>query len=226
MKLAFKTVVTIVIAAVLLIVELPIFVFCGFSRITIVELAFSVIIALLAIACLSTIGASHHGQVFLGMPIALLGSVCLVVQLIINIAVVFIGSQAEPVAYVLSVLVMLAAAALILSMQATLSHVERVEESRQDQTSQMDRWRKSLNMLCVQCDGDAAEAIISVENQMRFTSPISTQQTAEIDVCIERELARLSAIVRDSPTVPQSDVLNCCNTLKRLITSRNHLARS
>ena len=226
MRPSFKTRVAIAVTAVLLIVEIPIFVLCGGTRIAIVELALSVIAALLAVLFLSTIGESHHGQVFLGMPTALLGSACLAVQLIVNIVTVFVGGRAEPVAYVVSALILFVIGALIMSTQAALSHIEHVEASRQDQTAQMDRWRRLLCSLSAQCDGDAAKAISSVEDQMRFSSPISTQQTAEIDAHIERELTRLSVIVSDSPTVPQSDVLNCCNKLKRLLASRNHLARS
>lgn len=226
MTASFKTAAIVLSTSLLLIIEIPIFILRGVTRATLVELMFSCITTFLTALCISEIDRSHHKQAFFGIPFAYLGSVCLIIQLIINVVAVFIGGQAEPFAYVFSILAMLGTTSLIISTRVALSHVEGVEAFQQEQTSQIGNWRRMLISLCALCEGKEAEVISSIESQMRFISPVSTQQTAEIDVSIERELARLSKIVDDSSPVSQNDIFDCCDKLSRLLACRNHIART
>ena len=226
MRPTFKTTASLVVVLVVLIVELPLIALSGVTHVALIELVLSCAAAAITILCFTTIDKHGSNQTVFGMPLVLLGAISLIIQLIINIFAVLIGGDAEPIAYVLSIISILMGCALLLSTKTSLIHAVEVESTIQEQTAIVDAWQRILASLRIYCGAQQAENVIAIERQLRFTSPISSQKTREVDNQINRELAHLQTIVRNEEAQLQDDWPDCCERLSRLIALRNDIARS
>ena len=224
-RITFKIMVGIILLLVLLIVEFPLFMLLGPKRLILVELTLSCVAAILAFLCCGSMDKRDDNRVVFGLPLALLGLLCFSIQLIINTISAVIGNAAELIAYILSVITLLTTSALLFMTSSTIHYEQDVEESAKQRRSQVDGWQQTLALLQVDCDDQLAETIATVEEQLRFTSPISNKRTCAIDNQIDEEISRLVKDLSDTTTQHQSGIDSCARLLK-LIRARNDAAKA
>lgn len=224
-RMPFISTAGVVLALVVILVELPLIALFEQTRLMLVELGFSCVSAILAFLCCRRMGRRDEGQTVFGLPLVILGVLCLGIQLVINIVSVAIGGKAEPAAYVVSTVILLATSAVLLMTNSSIIHEQNVEESAQQRTSRVNAWRKALTHLRADCEGQLSRAIASVEEQLRFTNPTSSQLTYVIDSQIDEELAHLEKVASD--TMPKlQEGMDSCERLSRLIEARDRVAKA
>ena len=161
---------------------------------------------------------------FYGFPIAKIGLIYLVVQLVLGLVFAALGSIVPfAVPLVIYVLILGAAAVGLIGAEAAREETERQEVRLKKDVSRMRRFQAQVKML--EKEGqipEAKEALRELSEAFRYSDPVSSEALQELEDQLEEDLAQL----KDALALLEKDkVMELCGKTKRDLAERNEMCR-
>lgn len=162
---------------------------------------------------------------FYGFPIARIGILYLIGQMIVTLifwGLAFVNCPAW-IPVVVSVLILAATALGLVSTDVARDEVVRQQEQRKADTSAMKALYASVSSLVDRCsEPEAKKAVASLADELRYSDPISSEATAEVERSLRVMLIDLqNAVASEDAAIVKQLVSSMANTLKE----RNTLAK-
>lgn len=161
---------------------------------------------------------------FYGFPIVRVGLIYLVIQLILSIVFMALAPVCPMwVPVVLFILLLAAALIGVIATDATREEVVRQDVQLKKDVNKMRGFQSLGNSLASQCaDGEAGAEIKKLADQLRFSDPVSSDATAEI----ENELsALLEEIQRAVTEGDQPGATGLAKKAQAVLAERNRLCK-
>ena len=171
-------------------------------------------------------GAESAHSKFYGMPIARIGVIYIVVQLILSLIAMFLSwIDAIPVwPFVLVSMLMLGAAALgTIAADATREEIVRQDNQIKRNVSNM-RELQSLGIsLASRCeDKAAAEELQKLSDALRYSDPVSSDATLESEAELRRLLDEIQSALLDGD---YAGVCGLCKQVRNTLAERNRICK-
>lgn len=163
---------------------------------------------------------------FYGMPIARIGVIYLVVQMIISF--IAMGLAWVPIVpewpFIIVSLLILAAAALgTIATDMTRDEIERQDIQIKLDVSKMRELQSLGNDLVRQCDNDEAKAELQkLSDSLRFSDPVSSDATAESEAELKHLLDELQTALLDCD---YAAIDGLCKQAQNLLAERNRICK-
>ena len=171
-------------------------------------------------------GAESARSKFYGMPIARVGVIFLVVQLIFSFIVM--GLAWVPVVpawpFIIVSLLLLAAAALgTIATDITREEIVRQDVQIKRDVSKMRELQSLGNSLVRQCDDAAAKSELQkLSDALRFSDPVSSDATFEKEAELKRLLDELQSALVDGDF---SGIGSLCKQAQNVLAERNRICK-
>ena len=171
-------------------------------------------------------GAESACSKFYGMPIARVGVIYLVAQLIFSF--IAMGLAWVPVVpawpFIIVSLLLLATAALgTIATDMTRDEIERQDIQIKRDVSKMRELQSLGNSLVRQCDDAAAKAELQkLSDALRFSDPVSSDATAASEAELKRLLTELQTALFDGDT---SGSAGLCKQAQTVLAERNRICK-
>lgn len=171
-------------------------------------------------------GADSARSKFYGMPIARIGVIYIVAQLIFSLIAMFLSWNCViPVwPFVLVSMLMLGAVALgTIAADATREEIVRQDNQIKRNVSKM-RELQSLGVsLASRCeDQTAAEELQKLSDALRYSDPVSSAATAESEAELKRLLDELQSALLDGDT---TGIIGLCKQTQNVLAERNRICK-
>ncbi len=185
------------------------------------------ILALLAQLWVLKTSFAHGESVrskFYGFPIARIGLIYLVVQLIVGFVCMALGAFLPVwVAIVLFVIILGAVAIGLIIVDAIRDEVERQDTVLQADVTAMRALQSKTASIAAQCqDAALKKVLISLAEQFRFSDPVSSADTAEAEAGLNELVDLLqSAVIEKDP----DSALALVPRIEAALAERDHLCK-
>ncbi len=161
---------------------------------------------------------------FYGFPIARIGLIWLVVQLIAGFVCMAVG-LVLPVWITLLVFIVILAAAVIglITTEGIRDEVERQDEVLKKNVANMRALQSKAAAIAAQCeDADARKVLSALADKFRYSDPVSNAATSEAEAGLAALTDELQAAVLDKDT---EAVVSLAGKLEAALTERNRLCK-
>lgn len=160
---------------------------------------------------------------FYGFPIAKLTTVYLAAQLVVSI-ISMAAAALVPVwiPAVISIVILCAAIVGFISADAMRDEVERQDVKIKKDVSAMRALQSKVNALPGQCSGESAKALEKLAEDLRYSDPVSSDATAEIEAELKALLDEIQTAVVDGDN---NAITTLCRKAGITLTERNRLCK-
>ena len=160
-----------------------------------------------------------------GFPIARIGVIYLIVQLITGILFMAFATVAPPWLAILVFVVILCLAAIgFIAADMVRDEVERQDVALVKNVSAMRNMQATTAMLANQCTNeDMKKELEKLAEEFRFSDPVSNDQTAEIETQIAKMLTDLKAMLNDGQI---EAVITLAVSISNTLKERNFLCKT
>ncbi len=161
---------------------------------------------------------------FYGFPIARIGLIYLVVQLIAGFACMALGTVLPAwVALVVFVIILALAAIGLITAEGIRDEVERQDETLKKNVTNMRALQSKAAAIAAQCeDGGAKKTLTALADKFRFSDPVSSEATAEAEAGLAALTDELQAAVLDKD---YGAAVSLAGKLEAALSERNRLCR-
>lgn len=161
---------------------------------------------------------------FYGFPIARIGVIYGVLQLVTGILFMALAAVAPVWAALLVFAVLLGAAVIgLISAEAVVEEIRSQDVKLKKDVSFMRGLQSKVNQMATQCDNpDAATAVRSFAEGLRYSDPVSSAAIAEIEADLRVAVDELQAAVVDGDS---NTVKQLCRKASLLLAERNRLCK-
>lgn len=219
---------SIVILAIVLVVYCVLAFVIPFARGGVFWLSFVfTLIAVCAQVYVAKTAFAHGGSArsrFYGFPIARVGLIWLVVQLIAGFICMALGPVLPVWAAALAFIVILAAAAVgLITTEGIRDEVERQDEALKKNVSNMRALQSKTAAIAAQCEDEGTRKVLNaLADKLRFSDPVSSAATAEAEAGLAALTDELQAAVLDKDT---EAAVSLAGKLEAALAERNRLCR-
>lgn len=161
---------------------------------------------------------------FYGFPIARLGTIYGVIQLILGLLFMALGTIVPVWLAVLVYAILLGAAAIgLISAEAVVEHIQTQDVKLKKDVALMQALQAKLQQIVVQCDGsDETRDVQNLADELRFSDPVSSDTTRETETDLNALTDELQKAVLDGDTLAAKDL---CKRCIALLSERNRLCK-
>ena len=161
---------------------------------------------------------------FYGFPIAKIGVIYLIVQLILGLLFMGLGAILPVWLPLVLYAVLLGAAAVgLIAAEGMREEVERQDVRIKENVSRMRRFQLLTKMLVSENQiAEAAEALRRLEETFRFSDPVSSEATAEAEEQLAEDLRQLQDAVA---LLKKEDALELCRKTEIDLAKRNQICK-
>lgn len=169
-------------------------------------------------------GADSVKSNFYGFPIAQIGIIYMVVQLVLSLIFMTLAAVAPIwIAVVLYVLALAAAAIGFIGADAMRDEIGRQDVKLETDTSCITTLRSLVYPLAVRCnDADAKAALTELADEFRYSDPVSNDVLKTIETELETAVAKLQEAVSAGNA---EQITGECRKVSELLTERNRLCK-
>ena len=199
-----------------------------FEHTTVFWLAYGFTLAAFVVAGVAVYLASYRGDSaksqFYGFPIARIGTAYWILQLGLGLVSMALGAWiAEWIAILVFVFMLGAALIGIISADAIRDDIQQQDSKLRDSVSVMRSLQSKLHQMAAQCDGqEAAAAVQKLEEELRYSDPVSGPALAEIEADLGAAVDELQQAVVDGDT---ASIHQLCRKAMALLGERNRLCK-
>ena len=162
---------------------------------------------------------------FYGFPIARVGVIYLIAQMIVTVlffALAFVKCPAW-VPVVVSVLVLAAGALGVIATDTARDEIERQEKTVKVNTVAMRTLQASVASLADRCaDPELKKSVTALADELRYADPVSNETTATAERTLESTLSELEKAILANETETAAAL---CTSMKNTLSERNRLAK-
>lgn len=184
-------------------------------------IAFGVVGAAFYIAFIKNPDAKSR---FYGFPIAKIGAIYSLVQLMAGILFMALAALAPAWVAVLVYAIALGAAVIgLISAEAVAEEIHNQDAKLKKDVTLMRSLQSKLNQMAAQCDNpDVAAEVMRFAEEMRYSDPVSSEALADIEADLAAAVDELqsAAVDGDSASVKQ-----LCRKASALLAERNRLCK-
>lgn len=161
---------------------------------------------------------------FYGFPIARIGVTYAIIQIILSIVVMALGSILPVwIPIVLYVLILCISAAGFIAADAMRDEVVRQDVKLENNVSFMRALQSKANFIVSQCsDDEVKRAVKAYADSLRYSDPVSNDALAEIENELSIYTDELQKAVMDED---DSSVISLCKKTEALLAERNRLCK-
>lgn len=161
---------------------------------------------------------------FYGFPIAQIGIIYMVVQLVLSLVFMALDAVAPIwIAVILYVLALAAAAIGFIGADAMRDEIERQDVKLETDTSCITTLRSLVYPLAGRCtDANAKVALTELADEFRYSDPVSSDALKTIEAELETAVSKLQEVISVGNT---EQILNECRMVTELLTERNRLCK-
>ncbi len=161
---------------------------------------------------------------FYGFPIARIGFIYLVVQVVVALVCMALGFIVPAwLAAVLLVLVLAAAAIGLITTEGIRDEVERQDEVLKKSVSNMRDLQSKAAAIAAQCEDESIRKVLNaLSDKFRFSDPVSSDATAEAEAGLAVLTDELQAAVLDRYS---EAAVSLAGKLEAALAERNRLCR-
>lgn len=159
-----------------------------------------------------------------GFPIAQVGIIYMLAQLIVSLIFMAIATFAPAWSAILVDVLILAVAALgLIGTDVAREQVHQQEIKAEADTGQMMNMRVIVESLVGQCsDPEVKKAMEALAEEFRYSDPVSNEATKELEADLEEQII----ILKNSVESKDSETVNSvCNQMAVLLTKRNQICK-
>lgn len=160
-----------------------------------VELIFTFAAFLLSVYTIQKPGSRRF---FLNLPLYTIASMYLAIQLIASIVFMTMQTACEPWCYVVSIALLALYLCILLATQATVEHVETVDEAIQQNTAFIKGLILELETLRDKADASQQEDIIALIDLARYSNLRSCEASQEVEEKILSSVNQLDSAVQSN----------------------------
>jgi len=184
-------------------------------------IAFCVVAAAFYIAFLQNPDAKSK---FYGFPIAKIGAIYGLVQLIAGILFMALAAYVPVWLAVLVYAIALGAAVIgLISAEAVVEEIRVQDVKLKKDVTLMRGLQSKVNQMAAQCDNpDAAAAIKQFAEEMRYSDPVSSEALAEIEADLAAAVDELQSAIVDGDS---NAVKQLCRKASAVLAERNRLCK-
>ncbi len=161
---------------------------------------------------------------FYGFPIARIGLIYLVIQLVVGFICMGLGRSLPPWAAAVLFIVILGAAAVgIIAAEGIREEVERQDEVLKKNVSNMRALQSKAAAIAAQCeDADARKVLSALADKFRYSDPVSSAATSEAEAGLAALTDELQAAVLDRDA---EAAVSLAGKLEAALAERNRLCK-
>lgn len=161
---------------------------------------------------------------FYGFPIAQVGLIYLVIQLIVGLLCILLGKILPVWVALLVFIVILAAAAIgLITVEGIRDEVERQDEALKQSIKNMRTLQSKAAAIAAQCeDADVKKALAALADKFRFSDPVSSDATVEAEENLAALTDELQSAVLDRDT---EAVVSLAGKVEAALAERNRLCK-
>ena len=169
-------------------------------------------------------GGDSTRSKFYGFPIAKIGSFYMVLQFVLSLVFILVSAHIPAYIPVILYLILLGGAAIgLISADAVRDEVERQDIKLTTDTKCMQNLRSLVYPLSSQCsDAVAAAELKKLADAFRYSDPVSSASTAELEKELTVQMNDLQAAVLEGNG---SDIPELCHKINVTLTERNRLCK-
>ena len=170
-------------------------------------------------------GAESVRSKFYGFPIARIGVIYLIAQVLLSIGAMALGMFIPPwISAVLFIVMLAAAAAGLVSADAVREEVERQDEKIGKDVSRMRILQSKMNVLISQSDvsGELKTELDKLADSIKYSDPVSGKATEEIEQELYFNIEELQKAVVDGDN---KSALKLCTKTGGILAERNRLCK-
>ncbi len=161
---------------------------------------------------------------FYGFPIAQVGVVYMVVQLVLSLIFMALADIAPMwIAVIIYVLILAAATIGFISTDAVRDEIVRQDVKLSTDVSCMTTLRSIIYPLTDQCNDENAKKVLrELSDEFRYSDPVSSEALKEVESTLEAQVGELQGLVMDGKT---DDIMVLSKKIKVTLTERNRLCK-
>lgn len=184
-------------------------------------IAFGVVAASMYIAFIKNPDAKSR---FYGFPIAKIGAIYGLAQLIAGILFMALAVYAPVWLAVLVYAIALGAAVIgLISAEAVVEEIRVQDVKLKKDVTLMRELQSKVNQMASQCENpDAASAVKQFAEEMRFSDPVSSKALTEIEADLSAAVDELQSAIVDGDITA---IKQLCRNASAVLTERNRLCR-
>lgn len=167
-------------------------------------------------------GASAKSK-FYGFPIARISTIYLGVQLVLSLAVMAAAKWVPAwIPACVFVVALCAAVAGFVSVDTMRDEIDRQDAKLKKDVTLMRSLQSRINILPAQCSGEAAKALEKLAEDIRFSDPVSSAATAEIETELSALIDELQQAAVEGD---EAIVMTLCRKAEVTLNERNRLCK-
>ena len=161
---------------------------------------------------------------FYGFPIAKIGVIYGVVQLVAGLVFMALAVYAPVWAAVLVYAIALGVAVIgLISAEAVVEEIHVQDAKQKKNVSLMRGLQSKVNQMATQCDNpDAAAAVKQFAEEMRYSDPVSSDALAEIEADLSAAVDELQAAIVDGDSAATKQL---CRKASAVLAERNRICK-
>lgn len=159
---------------------------------------------------------------FYGFPILKIGFIYFVAQIIIGWIISGIGVVPVFVAIPVYAIGLAAAALGLIATDAVKEEIEKQDVKLKKDVSAMRALQSQVNQLVGQTSGDAKKAIEKYAEELRYSDPVSGEETRQAEADLQALVNEIQAAVVESDDI---SALTLCRKAEAVLAERNRLCR-
>ena len=183
------------------------------------------ILAQIIVIKLAFDGAESIRSKFYGFPIARIGVIYLIAQVLLSIVAMALGMIILPwIPAVLFTVMLVAAAAGLVSADAVRDEVERQDEKIVKDVSRMRSLQSKMNVLISQSDvsGELKTELDKLADSIKYSDPVSSSATEQIEDELNFNIEELQKAIVDGEN---ESALTICKKTSGILAERNRLCK-
>ena len=183
------------------------------------------ILAQIIVIKLAFDGAESIRSKFYGFPIARIGVIYLIAQALLSIVAMALGMIILPwIPAVLFTVMLVAAAAGLVSTDAVRDEVERQDEKIVKDVSRMRSLQSKMNVLISQSDvsGELKTELDKLADSIKYSDPVSSSATEQIEDELNFNIEELQKAIVDGEN---ESALTICKKTSGILAERNRLCK-
>lgn len=162
---------------------------------------------------------------FYGFPIARIGVIYLIAQVLLSIGAMALGTFIPPwIPAVLFIVILAAAAAGLVSADAIRDEIEKQDEKLVKNVSMMRDLQSKMNVLISQSDvsGELKSELDKLADNIKYSDPVSSSATQQIENELNFNIEKLQKAIVDGDN---TSALTICKKTSGILTERNRLCK-
>lgn len=170
-------------------------------------------------------GAESVRSKFYGFPIARIGVIYLIAQVLLSIGAMALGMFIPPwIPAVLFIVMLAAAAAGLVSADAVREEIERQDKKTVKNVSRMRSLQSKMNVLISQSDvsGELKTELDKLADSIKYSDPVSSSATEQIEDELNFNIEELQKAIVDGDN---ASALTICKKTSGILAERNRLCK-